>query len=65
MRQVHDGEAVDGGYAVSHLHLTYAVCGAALDDTTNFVRYDWDGEMATCYFSCIVKTSKEKDAKKV
>lgn len=40
MRQLHDGAAVDSRDTISHLHLTYAVCWAALDNTANLVRYN-------------------------
>lgn len=40
VRQLHDGEVVDSGDTVPHFHLTYAVGGAALDNTPNLVRYN-------------------------
>lgn len=39
--KLHDGAAVDSRNTVSHLHLTYTVCRAAFNNTTNFVRYNW------------------------
>lgn len=40
VRQLHNGATVDGRDTVSHLHLTQAVRGAALDDAADLVRYD-------------------------
>lgn len=40
VRQLHDGLAVDSRDTVSHLHLTYTVCRAALNNTANLVRYN-------------------------
>lgn len=44
VRQLHDGQAVDSRDTVSHLHLTYAVGGAALNNTADLVRYHCNRE---------------------
>lgn len=44
VRQLHDGPTIDSRDTVSNLHLTYAVCRAALNNTANLVRNNWNRE---------------------